>query len=337
MSDSPPPGDFPSQFDSPEYSEQNQDKNFFNRHLVLLVVTIITALFAGAVQAYSFMNLKLYGIGSGSEVLPWKEAMLTVKFYLLSFSYAFSVLLILGTHEMGHYLTCRKYDVNATFPYFIPGIPPLGTFGAFIKIKSPLPTRKVVFDIGIAGPLAGFILAVPITLVGMIHSPVLTTLPEGEATISYGEPLLMKLFEMILYPDMGTQADIFLHPMAFAGWVGLFATGLNLLPVGQLDGGHIIYAVFGEKSTLIGKAVFFILISLIFFTPAVIVWGAFLLMMGFRHPPPLYEDKIGLKRIKLGMVALIVFILSFVPIPVHSPGWSEKVMSFLREIKGVVL
>ncbi|UCE04585.1 MAG: site-2 protease family protein, partial [bacterium] len=203
-------------------------------------------------------------------------------------AYSLSIVSILLAHEMGHYLMCRKYGISATLPFFIPvPIGPFGTMGAFIKIRQRIPNRRALFDVGVAGPLAGLTLTIPILIIGLMNSNFvpLDDIPEG--TIFLGESFLFsKLAEIVLGP-IPEGYDTLLHPMAYAGWAGLFVTALNLLPIGQLDGGHVLYAIFGHNSQQIYKfaMVAFIIIGA-FLYPGWLLLIVLLLWIGFRHPPP---------------------------------------------------
>lgn len=235
--------------------------------------------------------------------------------------YSFSVLAILASHEMGHYIACRWYGVEATLPYFIPmPIPPVGTFGAFIRIKSPIPSRRALFDIGIAGPLAGFVFAVPATFIAHIFAQ--PALPSGSAddVIYLQDPLLFKFFQQILH----LPSNLELNPVMWAAWIGLFMTALNLMPVGQLDGGHITYAVFGRRGhravavlsylSIIGLAIYSIRGGLWNW----VVYAVILtLMLRVGHPPVMDEEEpLGLPRKIVAVIGLIVFILCFMPFPI---------------------
>src|SRR6202030_1767126 len=165
--------------------------------------------------------------------------------------YSATILAILGCHEMGHYLACRYYDVDASLPFFLPA--PLlltGTFGAFIRIREPIPTKRMLFDIGIAGPIAGFVVAVPALFIGLWMSR-LVQLPPDFSGVSLGEPLLFKLASQLVWGTTADTVSLNLHPIGFAAWFGLLATALNLFPIGQLDGGHISYAVLGRRSSYV--------------------------------------------------------------------------------------
>ncbi len=233
-------------------------------------------------------------------------------------SYSISIVLILLAHEMGHYLMCRRYGIDATLPYFIPmPVPPFGTMGAFIKMKAPIPDKRALFDIGVAGPLAGLVFTFPILIYGLLQS---SFVPQAETTdygIYLGESLLFSnLTEIVLGPEPAGY-DTMLHSMAYAGWAGLFVTALNLLPIGQLDGGHVLYAVFGRKSKLIYFFTMgiFILICLIWYRGWLLLI-VLLLWFGFKHPAPLNDlTPLDLKRKLIGYLTFIIFIISFVPVP----------------------
>ncbi|MER3427722.1 MAG: hypothetical protein C4334_06425 [Pyrinomonas sp.] len=239
--------------------------------------------------------------------------------------FAGSLLAILTAHEAGHYFACRLYRVQASLPYFIPA-PPLflaGTFGAFIRIRSSIPSRRALFDIAVAGPLAGFAVALPIAVAGVaVAQPAPLRDFEPGTMITLNDPLLMRAFGHWLGVDLAhTQAN----PLYFAAWIGLLVTSLNLLPVGQLDGGHIVYALFGRRThALFGKMAFFAVLLLALLgwawhgTPSGLVYALLLLIiLRLPHPPVTYEDdSLGSTRTLLAWVTLIVFILCFLPFPI---------------------
>jgi len=235
----------------------------------------------------------------------------------LSALYVAALMAILLAHEFGHYLTCRRFGIDATLPFFLPAPSLIGTMGAFIRIRGAVTRRRQLFDIGAAGPLAGFVLAVPALAWGLARSRVVAAIPSGDAII-FGEPLLLKAFGAVLLKDVGPGRDIILHPVAFAGWVGILVTALNLMPLGQLDGGHIVYALFGPKArrlSVVFMAAF--IVMAVFFWVGWLVWALLILFLGLRHPRLLDED-VGLpaSRKILGAVLLAVFVLSFIPDPV---------------------
>ena len=237
--------------------------------------------------------------------------------------YSASILAILGAHEFGHYYACRYYGVDASLPYFLPAPLPLtGTLGAFIRIRQRIPGKRELFDIGIAGPIAGFLVAVPVLLVGMGLSRVTALPADTSGFVELGEPLL---FRAVAWLYWGTPPDgysINMHPMAFAAWFGLLATALNLFPIGQLDGGHISYAVLGRRSTLVTLATVLVLIGLTFVSSSWIVWTALtvvmLLVFGPRHPrTPDEHIPLDSGRIWLALFALAMFVLCFTPAPIE--------------------
>lgn len=238
--------------------------------------------------------------------------------------YSGGIITILFCHEMGHYVMCVRHGVRATLPFFIPFpiLSPFGTLGAVIRMDSRLPDRRALFDIGIAGPLAGLVIAIPAIFFGIKMSEVHTiAASSGEAWL-LGESLLFKGLSLLAKGPLPEGQDIFLHPLAYAGWAGLFVTALNLLPVGQLDGGHILYALLGERSALIGRIALalFALMGIIVF-PFFPGWFPFILILlwfGYRHPPTTDAfTPLDSKRRMLAYFAFAIFILSFTPIPFY--------------------
>ena len=232
--------------------------------------------------------------------------------------FSLSLLLILGAHEFGHYWASRRNSVASTLPYFIPA-PPMfiaGTFGAFIQIKQRIPNRRVLMEIGAAGPIAGFVVAVPMLALGLYLSRVTPSVAMGG--VNFGSSFILNLFsELILGVDPSSPfINIHLHPIAFAGWIGMLVTALNLMPVGQLDGGHIIYALFPDKHKLIGKLFFVALFPLGYFWPGWFFWAIMIVLMGFKTAP-LKEESGDLETFHkvLGVVSMLIFMLTFIPIP----------------------
>ena len=270
-------------------------------HWVLFISTIFTTLLAGAMMEGALVFSKPLEILKG-------------------FPFSITLMLILGTHEFGHYYYAQKHKVEATLPYFLPAPPFLfliGTFGAFIKIKSPIYKKDALLQIGAAGPIAGFIIAVPSLLIGLKLSNVVEKVDINNA-IMLGDSLLMKFLTWMTYPNLLETQDIMLHPMAFAGWIGLLVTMLNLLPIGQLDGGHIAYAMLGKKQNIFGKLAFIALIPLSFISLNWLFWGLliFFLMRSAKHPP-IHDINIPLSKFnkRIGYICLIIFILCFIPAP----------------------
>src|SRR5262245_27094140 len=226
---------------------------------------------------------------------------------------------ILFAHEMCHYLTCRYYGIAASLPYFIPmPIPPVGTMGAFIRIRSQIQNRLALLEVGIAGPIAGFVFAIPALLIALKKSTFVVPHAPGES-LGLGWPLIFKLAVWLLHKTPPPGMELSLHPVGFAAWFGFLATALNLLPAGQLDGGHIAYSLFGQFHKRISQALVLTLVPLgIFYWPGWLVWTALLLFVGLRHPVTL-DDAIPLQRrhIVLGWIALALFVLCFTPIPFY--------------------
>jgi membrane-associated protease RseP (regulator of RpoE activity) len=281
-------------------------------NILLLLATIITTTLVGS----QFWILQVERIG-----LQW-SLLLLKKEYLLKGAIYFSLplLLILGCHELGHYFVSRRYKVPATLPYFIP-LPPipgflsLGTLGAVISTRGTIPNKRALLDIGIAGPLVGFLIAIPVTLIGLSLAQQLPPpLPPklGETELVLGLPLLFLLLE-----KLANIAPLSLHPTLFAGWIGLLVTAMNLLPAGQLDGGHIAYASLGGKQKYTSVAALVLMLVLSYFFPVWILFAFIILLTGIRHPPPLNDiTPLGLRGKLLAIFALLMFILSFVPIPI---------------------
>jgi membrane-associated protease RseP (regulator of RpoE activity) len=237
-------------------------------------------------------------------------------------TFSASLLAILFSHEMGHYLACRYYRVNATLPYFIPA-PPLflaGTFGAFIKIRSAIPTRRALFDIGLAGPLAGFVVAIPISVIGLLT--IGPPLPAQDHWIVFNDPLLFRLLAKLLGVPLDPNSPT--NPYYMAAWLGLLVTSLNLMPVGQLDGGHGTFAVFGARvHRIIGRLAFVsvsVLAVLGFWwhgSPSGFLYAVLLgIMMKVPHPAPGVMESLEMKRVVIAVVTLIVFVLCFCPFPI---------------------
>jgi len=281
-------------------------------HVVLFLLTIVTTTSIGALYYASFVS----ALGSGGTT-TFNASLLVHGLW-----YSGTVLAILGCHEMGHYLACRYYDLDASLPFFLP-IPvlPSGTLGAFIRIREPIPRKQMLFDIGIAGPIAGFLIAVPALFIGIAMSNIVPSpnpLPPG--TILFGEPLVYKIASRLLWGAIPAGYDINLHPMAFGAWFGLLATALNLFPIGQLDGGHISYAVLGRKSSIVTLVGIGAGITLSYFALSWIVWTILMILMivvvGYRHPPVMDEERpLDRTRIVLACFAVAMFVLSFMLVP----------------------
>jgi membrane-associated protease RseP (regulator of RpoE activity) len=289
--------------------------------VALLAVTLVTTTIAGGCHYYSFTQ-DLASADMPPAVTPTFDEMFgNPMFYLRGLWYSLTILAILGCHEMGHYVACLKYGVLATRPFFLPAPFLTGTFGAFIRIKSRIPNKVALFDIGIAGPLAGFVVAVPALFIGLMLSRV-DHLPQDQSNlVELGEPLLFKMAAWMVWGSVPEGYSINMHPMAFAAWFGLIATALNLFPISQLDGGHIAYAVLGRRSTMVTIVMLGVAIGLAFKSSSWILWTVLLVGMiaalGPHHPPTLYDDEpVDRQRIALAVLAAIILILCFTPVPI---------------------
>ena len=241
--------------------------------------------------------------------------------------YSFTILAILGTHELGHYYACRYYRVDASPPYFLP-VPLVltGTFGAFIRIRQRIPTKAMLFDIGAAGPIAGFVVAVPALFAGVALSRVTPLPADTGELITFGEPLLFQAAAWLIWGPLPEGHAINLHPMGFAAWFGLLATALNLFPIGQLDGGHISYAALGSRSTAVTLTGVAIVVVLTFFSLSWLVWAVLMVVMlavfGPRHPRTL-DDHVPLdsRRRWVALATAAIFVLCFTPAPIQFDGF----------------
>lgn len=278
----------------------------------LFAATVLTTLTAGATLADE--NL-FAAVTSGST-----EAILSA--ILAGAPFAIALLGILGIHELGHYFAAHWHGVRATLPYFIP-VPPvpfggIGTLGAFIAIRSPMKDRKVLFDIGLAGPYAGFMVAVPLLMIGLLLSTSYQPLyASGGLTLNdFGTSILVKFFVIVL-TNVPAGQTLVLHPIFFAAWLGIFLTGINLLPVGQLDGGHAAYALLGRSAHTVAIITFFLLILAgALFSLNWFIWAFFIMLGGLRHPPPLNDvTDVGPLRKLIGAFTIILFVLIFTPVP----------------------
>jgi membrane-associated protease RseP (regulator of RpoE activity) len=286
-----------------------QDRKWL--HLTLLVLTILSTTLTGADHYARYIS------EFGRHTVQFQPALI-----LHGFWYSGTILLILGAHELGHYLACRYYRVDASLPYFIPmPVVATGTLGAFIKIREPIPTKRMLFDIGVAGPIAGFALAVPAVFIGIAMSPV-AEVPPNIGGYWLGKPLLFQAASWLTWGSLPEGHLLNLHPMAFAAWFGLLATALNLFPIGQLDGGHISYAVLGRRSTAVTIGAIGVAIGLTYFSTSWLVWTflliAMTLAMGPRHPRTIDEEvPLDRTRIWLAAFAMLILALCFTPNPIQ--------------------
>ncbi len=273
--------------------EIRESKKWVN--FLLLGITFLTTLAAGTIQQ---------GI---NPFIPITNLIQGLPFSL-------SIMIILGSHELGHYFMAKKNKVDTTLPYFIPGPTIIGTFGAVIKMKSPIRDKNSLIEIGASGPIVGFIFATIAILIGLSLSTVVSV--SGEEGIILGNSLLIKFLTNLYFSDLPGGKDVLFHPIAFAVWLGYLVTAINLLPVGQLDGGHIVYALVGEKHRIIGYFMFAIVILLIPLWPGWAIWAILFLVIRFKHPPPLDRVSPISRRNKIiGIISLLIFILTFMPAP----------------------
>ena len=282
--------------------------------ILLFVLTLISTLAVGAQYASSYASGQSPDF---DELFSTYAALLAHPQLLLAGApFAFTLIGILLAHELGHFFACRYYGISASYPYFLPAPTLIGTLGAFIRIRSPIYNRKALFDMGLAGPVVGFLFAVPALAIAIFYSRVVP-LADAHSSVVFGQPLVMRLLLALIRPGV-PQGDLLLHPVGRAAWVGLFATALNLLPGGQLDGGHILYSVASKyhKKITLGLALFVIPLGLIYWK-GWILWAVLLLAIGFRHPPLLNQwETLDRTRFIWAAVAAAIFILCFMPMPV---------------------
>ncbi len=315
------------------------------KHIALLLAAFITVTLAGVIEPLGripiFPEIQdpqnwsgvfnliislpgLYiGLVSGAAV----KILTDFRYLKEGLEFSVSLLAILTAHEAGHYIACRIYGVDATLPYFIPVPPilsPAGTLGAFIKILSPMPSRRAVFDIGVAGPIAGFVVLIPVLIFGLLTmvqgSP--DAMPPGQSEFHFADPLLTQILAKFIgiNPDFGK-----FNPFLAAAWVGMLVTSLNLIPSGQLDGGHAIYSIFGGRVhfwmgriAFLVMALFSVLGWLFYSSPSGLLFVVLLaVMMRVRHPEPLIDAPLDRKRKIIAALTLLIFILCFVPFPVQ--------------------
>ncbi len=299
-----------TQSSKPRLRRHNKSRRWV--HLLLFLLTLATTTIAGSGHYLGFHS----NFGLNEINFSWTTLVIGGLWY------SFTLLSILGAHEFGHYFACRYYRINASLPYFIPAPLPLtGTLGALIRIREPIPTKPMLFDIGVAGPLAGFIVACPALLIGLASSRV-TELPEDFSGLSLGEPLLFQFATWLFWGSIADGQSLNLHPMAFAAWFGLLATALNLFPAGQLDGGHISYAALGKRSIFVTYTTVALTILLAFWSRSWLFWAFLMIAMlwvsGPNHPRT-HDEEVPLddtRRI-VAYVALVIFIVCFTPAPIE--------------------
>ena len=306
-------------------------------HIVLLLATICTTLVVGARMEFNFQhNQPAFSLNDDDVALfPLRWILTEPSRILLGLPFASTLMLILLAHEMGHYLCCRYYGVNATLPFFIPAPTLIGTLGAFIRIRSPIRSRAALFDIGIAGPIAGFVVAVTVLIFAMPLSKIMSP-AMASPDIQLGYPLIFRLAWYVLplgQLNTGSIAlhSVYFHPTAIAAWVGMFATALNLLPGGQLDGGHIVFSLAPRAHKTVSRLTILALIPMaLYFWAGWLIWAILLRISGMRHPMVAeWPGVTGVRRWIAGF-GLVMLILTLAPAPfAHS-----SLLQVLRELRG---
>ncbi len=286
-------------------------------NLVLLLLTLVSTTAVGARLAENFRTNQP-AIYLAEDLTAYRALLSRPSAWLGGLAFSLTLLTILLAHEMGHYIACRRYGLDASLPYFMPFPSLIGTLGAFIRIRSPIYSRRVLFDVGVAGPLAGFAFTLPAAAAGFAMSRVVPGIA-GRGDLSFGTPPLFAILQEMFFPG-SAAADLSLHPVARAAWVGVFATALNLLPIGQLDGGHIVYAFFGDRHRILSRVFALALVPLGLFYWPWLVWAAVLFFFGSRHPVIYDHSELGPVRRRLGVAALAVFLLCFMLAPIETTG-----------------
>ncbi len=252
------------------------------------------------------------------DLAAYRNLLSSPASWLNGLAFSLTLLAILLAHEMGHFLTCRRYGLDASLPYFMPFPSIIGTLGAFIRIRSPIYSRLVLFDVGIAGPLAGFALTLPAAVVGIALSRVVPGIA-ALGDLQFGTPALFWFLQSLFFPG-ASSADLSLHPVARAAWVGVFATALNLLPIGQLDGGHILYAFFADRHRPLSMIFTLALVPMGLLYWPWLLWAVILFFFGMRHPMIYDATEPGKGRKWLGAAALAIFLLCFMLAPIETVG-----------------
>ena len=291
---------------------------------ILFLLTLCTCLVAGTQFATAYAQNEAFSFDEflRSFTLFYKHPLGLAA----GLPFALTLLTILLTHELGHFFACRYHHIRATYPFFVPFPNLNGTFGAFILIRSPILTNQALFDVGASGPLAGFIFAIPALVYGVLHAKLVPGLADpANAEVIYGTPLLLRLLDAVLHPGVSPDA-LLLPPIGRAAWVGLFVTSLNLVPVAQLDGGHILRSLsprIHRYSSILLPAVL-MLLGFVGFWDGWYIWGALLLAMRFLRVAPIYDPAALDRGRRWGaLLALLIFLVSFMPVPFYFPPSSR--------------
>jgi membrane-associated protease RseP (regulator of RpoE activity) len=282
-------------------------------HLLLVLLTLLSTTAVGARLAFNFeQNRPTYVEDLWLAITSVAQP----DSLLAGLPFSLTLMTILLAHEMGHYLTCRHYGIDASLPYFLPAPTLIGTFGAFIRIRSAIPTRRQLFDVGIAGPLAGFVFVIPALAIGLAYSKIIPGVGvQGDFVFS--TPGVMRMLQRLIMPGVSTS-DILVHPIARAAWAGVFATALNLMPIGQLDGGHILYSYIGDYHKILTRIFVVALLPLgFFYSWSWVFWAALIFFFGMKHPRLYDRAPLGRGRAQLAILALVIFVASFSPAPVR--------------------
>ncbi|HTG36804.1 MAG TPA: site-2 protease family protein [Thermoanaerobaculia bacterium] len=297
------------------------DRPRYGRAMVLFALTFLSTTTLSPVMYLLSRTDVTTDLGTEAGAILTLRVVATVwgNWELLKIGLAFSIpaLFILLCHELGHYIACRFYGIPCTPPYFLPVPANFGTFGAFIRIKAPIQSKRQLFDVGIAGPIAGFVALIPFLLYGIAKSQPSTQAGTGTMGLLLpGRCLAIQLTAWLFHGRLAAGTILNLHPTALAAWLGLFATSLNLLPLGQLDGGHILYAATGRLQWRLALPFWIALALLGFYWPGWLLWSLIVLVIGLRHPP-VHDENLPLdrKRQALAWIALVMFVLSFMPVP----------------------
>jgi membrane-associated protease RseP (regulator of RpoE activity) len=289
-------------------------------HLLLLLLTVFTTMLVGTQLQLNFLQGRPnFWFGDDwIPLFPIKLILAHPRMILLGLPFSLTLMTILLCHEMGHYVYCLRYGVYATMPYFIPAPTLIGTMGAFIRIKSPIRSRTALFDIGIAGPIGGFVVATLVLLIALPMSKVgVAGVADGGVTIGF--PLIFRLVHWFMFGDAARVAPLeamLLHPTAIAAWVGMFATALNLLPGGQLDGGHIVFSLWPAAHKWISIFTIGVLLPMAFLSPSWLIWAALIWLSGLRHPSVPEWPGLAPGRRLLSLVVLAMLVLTFIPVPI---------------------
>jgi membrane-associated protease RseP (regulator of RpoE activity) len=318
----------------PVYVAQQRRRHYW-LHILLFLITIFTTLVVGARMESNFLHSQsVFSLADDTlPFFPIRWILANPSRLLMGLPFSATLMLILLAHEMGHYLCAEYYGVYATLPFFIPAPTLIGTLGAFIRIRSPIRSRAALFDIGIAGPIAGFVVAFAVLLLAMPHSRLVASLPDSD--IQLGFPLIFRI-AWAIHPLANLPAgialqSIYFHPAVIAAWVGMFATALNLLPGGQLDGGHIVFSIAPRLHAWISRLTIIGLIPLaIYCWAGWIVWAVLLRISGMRHPMVSEWTGIGPRRRWLALFAVLMLIVTLTPAPfAHS-----SLLDVIRDIRG---